>query len=297
MAEKPDLSSFTIPESKKRRGSFVVRAALHRVALPQNRHALKAASRMVLALPLIQIVVLVGILNAEIWMALLGLEGLLIAWLAAAQLSRPNPESKLLGYGITLLNTILLGATGLFLGSHVFWLIGLLGLLPITWLVFSTTKAATVKRSWLLFAVPLLLVAVFCGVGRMGLVLSETEADPAKRRVQLDVAWYAMTLRGANGSERALLRLRQSQAAFAAGDYDAAFVYAHDGVYTPDGRVRGIPVSLIGADLMDSLLRVKAQAFYNAAWRKDGTIFTPIAPDPLEREITRDATVAVRWGW
>ncbi|MBZ0134907.1 MAG: hypothetical protein K8I27_00875 [Planctomycetes bacterium] len=295
--KKLDLNSLSIPDEKKRRGSFIVRIATRRMTLRQNRAALKAASRMVLVLPLIQVALLVGVLKGETWMLLLGLEGLMIAWLATGQLSRPNPESKLLGYGLAVLNTGLLGAVGLFLGSHVFWVVGLLGLLPVTALVFRATGARTIRHAWLAYVAPLLLLALFCGAGRATLIHSETLEDPHSRRVHLDIAWYALQLRGANGTERALMRLRQAQAAFAEQDYESAYRYADDGAFDGGRFIRPIPVSLIGQDLLDSLLRVKAQSHYNRRWGKHGTIFTPIAPDPLPAEILADPKAAVRWGW
>jgi hypothetical protein len=295
--KKLDLNSLTIPESKRRRGSFVVRMALRRVVMRQNPRALKAASRMVLALPLFQAGLLVGVLKAETWMLLLGLEGLLIAWLAAGQLSRPHPESKLMGYGIALLNIGLLSAVGLFLGSHVFWVTGLIGLVPISVLVFRVTGGRTVRLAWIGFIAPLLLVSLFCAAGRVALMHSVSIDDPASRRLHLDIAWHALHLRGGNGTERALMRLRQAQAAMQAGEYEAAWRYADDGAFEGNRLVRPIPASPIGQDLLDSLLRIKAQAFYNKTWGKDGQIYTPVAADPLPDDLRTHPDIDVRWGW
>lgn len=295
--KKLDLKSLELPDDKKRRGSFIVRLALRRVKLRQNRAALKAASRMVLLLPIVQAGLLVGVLNEAPWMLLLGLEGLLIAWLSAGQLARPNPESKLMGYGIALMNSILLGAVGLFLGSHIFWLVGVIGMIPVTALVFRETRAASVRRAWIKFLAPLLLLGLFCIAGRVALTHSVGLQDAASRETHLQVAWYAFQLRGGNGTERALLRLRMAQAAFENADYAAAYAYADDGAFDSQRFVRPIPVSSIGQDLLDSLLRLKAQAFYNERWGKSGTIFTPIAPDALPDEILQEPEVAVRWGW
>lgn len=295
--KKLDLKSLDIPDEKKRRGSFVVRLALRRVKLRQNRAALKAASRMVLIIPVVQVALLVGVLNEALWMLLLGLEGFLIAWLAAGQLARPHPESKLMGYGIALMNSVLLGAVGLFLGSHVFWLVGLLGMIPVTVLVSRVTGAKTVKRSWIAFALSLTLLIVFCAAGRVALMHSRGMEDAESRRMHLQVAWYAFQIRGGSGTERALMRLRQAQAAFEVGDYESAYRLADDGAFDGERYIRPIPVSPIGQDLLDSLLRVKAQAYYNHRWGKQGEIMTPIANDELPTDLLHDPEVDVRWGW
>lgn len=295
--KKLDLKTLELPDRQKRRGSFIVRLALRRVKLRQNRAALKAASRMVLLMPLVQTALLVGVLNEALWMLLLGLEGFLIAWLAAGQLARPNPESKLMGYGITLMNALLLSVVGLFLGSHVYWVVAVIGLIPISALVFSVTGANSVKRAWIAFILPLLLLSTFCVAGRIALIHSKGMEDAESRTMHLQVAWYAFQLRGGSGTERALLRLRQSQAAFEAGDYEAAYEFADDGAFDGERSVRPIPVSAIGQDLLDSLLRMKAQAYYNHRWDKQGEIFTPIADDALEDGLLNEPTVQVRWGW
>ncbi|MCA8913786.1 MAG: hypothetical protein KDB90_00140 [Planctomycetes bacterium] len=295
--KKLDLNTLELPDDKKRRGSYIVRLALARVTLHQHRDALKASSRMVMALPVIQVALLVGVLNGEFWLLLLGLEGGLIAWLAASQISRPTPESKVIGFGIALLNTVLLSVTGIFLGSQVFWVTGLLGIVPVIYLLFSNTGRHTLKLAWLLYIGPLLILTAFAAAGRVALQKSESEQDPAKRGTELQVAWCAMLLRGGNGTERALMRLRQAQTAFAAGEYEAAYEFADDGIYTGDRRLRAIPASLIGTDLLDSLMRVKAQSFYNHRWGKDGQIYMPIKPEPLDEESLTDPTTSVRWGW
>ena len=295
--KKLDLNSLELPDSKKRRGSFIVKLALARVTLHQHRDALKAASRMVLVLPVLQVALLVGVLNAELWLLLLGIEGGLIAWLASSQLVRPNPESKLMGFGIAVLNTALLSLTGVFLGSQVFWVTGVLGLLPVIFLLFRATGKHTIKLAWLMFIGPLLLIFSFATAGRVAIRMSETETDPARRNVQLEVAWYALLLRGGNGTERALLRLRQAQTAFANGEYRAAYEFADDGLYSNDRRLRAIPESLIGSQLLDTLMRVKAQSFYNSRWNKDGNIYVQIKPEPLDEESLTDPTTSVRWGW
>ena len=295
--KKRSFSSYAPPPGKRLLGSFVLRMALRRVRLRQKPQALKAAARMVLLLPVYQAALLVGVLNAETWMLLLSVEGLLICWLASSQLSRPTPENKLTGFGIAVVNAILLGAAGLFLGSHVYWVTGLIGMVPVIMLVFSDTGRNTVKLAWAMFVVPLLLILLFAAAGRLALIQSESETDPEARRTQLEVAWYVMQLRGANGNERGMLRLRQAQAAFEAGDYAAAYALADDGVYYHDRLLRPVPVSLIGADLIDSLIRVKAQAFYNDRWDKQDAIHTPIQPEPLDDESRSDKAGPVRWGW
>lgn len=294
---KPNLNELELPESKRRRGSFIVRIALKRVKLRQNRHALTAASWMVLALPVIQVVLLVGVLNAEPWMALLALEGLLIAWLAAGQIKRPHPESKLLGFGIALMNTFLLSIAGAFLGSHVFWVTGLLGILPVAYLVFTATGRGTVRRAWAAYVLPLVVLLVAGGVTRGALVLSESEEDPGARLTQLRVAELGLLVRGGNGTERALIGLRQAQAAFEAGEYARAFELAHGTLYDDAGELRGVPQSAIGEELLDSLLHIKAQAYYNHRWGKDEKIFVHIKNEPLDKELLRDETVRALWAW
>jgi hypothetical protein len=301
VAEKPParrpLSSYRPAPGARRRGSFAVRMALRRIRLRQNPKALKAAARMVLVLPILQSALLVGILNAEVWMLLLGLEGLLISWLAASQLSRPTIESKLTGFGIAVLNIGLLGAAGLFLGSNVYWVTGLVGLVPVTLLLFRVTGRSTVRLAWAAYVIPLLLIMLVSAAGRWALISSESEPDPEARRSQLSMAWHVMSLRGANGSERGLMRLRQAQAAFEAGDYEDAYHLADDGLYDRGRHLRPVPASLIGESLIDSLIMIKAQAFYNGHWNKQGKIHTPIQAEPLDEESLRDKSAQIGWGW
>jgi hypothetical protein len=92
------------------------------------------------------------------------------------------------------------------------------------------------------------------------------------------------------------LRLRQAQAAFAARDYPAAFAFAHDGAYDARGNSR-VPATPIGQDLLDTLLRLKAQAFYNHAWQRDEGVRMSLAGDALPPQTLADPAVRVRWGW
>ncbi len=294
---KPTFDSYELPESKRRRGSFVVRLALQTAVLRQHPAALKAALRMLLLLPLFQAAILVGILHAERWLLFLCAEGLLIAWLAASQLSRPNPESRLIGYGIGVLNIGALAAVGAFLGVPVLWLTGALALIPFTWLVLVPTRAHTVKAGWAGFFLPLVLLATFAGYGRLALEESRTEVDPAARSGQLDAAWDAMLLRGFNDTERALLRLRQGQAAFAIGEYERAFWFANDGMQDDEGVLRPIPRSSIGQELLESLIMLKAQAFYNQRWDKSDHARTPIEAQALPPELLAHEHAKVKWGW
>ncbi|MBK8207969.1 MAG: hypothetical protein IPK87_14425 [Planctomycetes bacterium] len=294
---KPAFDSYELPESKRRRGSFVVRLALQTAVLRQHPAALKSASRILLLLPFVQAAILVGILDAERWLLFLCAEGLLIAWLASSQLSRPNPESRLIGYGIGVLNVGALAAVGAFLGVPVLWLTGALALLPFSWLVLVPTRARTVKAGWAAFVLPLLLLATFAGYGRLALEKSRTEGDPAARSGQLDAAWDAMRLRGFNDTERALLRLRQGQTAFATGDYDRAFWFANDGMQNDEGVLRPIPRSSIGQELLESLIMLKAQAYYNRRWDKADDARTPIEPEALPPELLAHEHAKVKWGW
>lgn len=281
---------------RPRRGSFIVRMALARVRIEQTPQALAMAGRLALVLPVLQALLLVAVLNSQLWQGLLGLEGLVVGALASAQLRRGSAEGKLVGYGIALLNAAALGAIGLALGGHLFWLTGLAVMLPMTWLVFARTSTGTVRNALIAAALPLVLIAGVCGYARYGLAASATNTDPASRSLQLGAAWLGWHLRGGTGTERALLRLRQSQAAFAAGDFAAAYKFAHDGAYDDHGNSR-VPATAIGADLLDSLIRVKAQAFYNQAWNKQGGLWVPVADDPLPPEILDEASVKVKWGW
>lgn len=293
---QPEAAMPGTAPARPRRGSFVVRMALARVRVQQSPQALAMAGRMALALPVVQALLLVAVLNAPLWQGLLGLEGLVVGALASAQLKRGSADGKLVGYGIALLNAAALGAIGLALEGHLFWLTGMVVMLPMTWLVFSATAPGSVRKAVIAAALPLLLLAGACGFARWGIEASETQTDPEARLSQLDAAWLGLRLRGGTGTERALLRLRQSQAAFAAGQYTRAFVFAHDGAYDDHGNSR-VPATAIGADLLDSLIRVKAQAFYNAAWDKQGDLWVPMGADPLPPELLDEASVKVKWGW
>lgn len=279
-----------------RRGSFVVRVMLAPLVLRQHPRALALAGNLALALPLAQVALLVGVLKAEWWQGLLGLEGMVIALLASSQFRRAGVESRLVGYGIALINAAALGAIGLVLGGHLLWITGAIGMAAITWLVFAPTRVRTVRAVATTFMAVMLLLAAGCGYARYTLETSRTEPEPARRAAQLQVAWLALLLRGGNGTERALLRLRQAQAAFAGSQFDAAFAFAHDGGFDSHGGSR-VPATAIGADLLDSLLRIKAQAYYNARWHKQDRIWVPIASDPLPQEVLGEESVQVRWGW
>lgn len=285
-------------QSRKSRlgGSFVLRMMLKRIAVRQDPRALIAAGRIALVLPLLQTILLVVVLNAELWQALLGLEGLVISALAYGQFRRGQIENKFIGYGIALLNAAALGAVGLALRGHLLWVTGLIGMLALTWLVFVPTRPGTVRNAWLAFVLPMLLLVAACGFARFAMWTSETASDVASRRPYLTVGWYAFALRGGNGTERALLRLRQAQASFAAGEYASAFELAHDGAYDSQGKSQ-VPATAIGAELLESLLRIKAQSHYNDRWHKDEQIWMPINVDPLPAEARTDATVKLRWGW
>jgi hypothetical protein len=116
------------------------------------------------------------------------------------------------------------------------------------------------------------------------------------RRQQLMLAWAGYQLRGGTGTERALLRLRQAQAAFELGDYQKAFELANNGAFDATGRSR-VPATAIGADLLDSLLRMKAQSLYNSTWNKDAAIRTTIGNAPLGPELLGLEEVPLRWAW
>ena len=71
----------TLKAARKPSASWInVRALLRGPQLRQSPQALKAAGRMVLVLPILQTLVLVGVLNSELWLALLGLMLLLFDW-------------------------------------------------------------------------------------------------------------------------------------------------------------------------------------------------------------------------
>ena len=265
--------------------------------LRQSRPALNTAARMTLLLPVLQGALQVGVLHAETWLLLLSLEGLLISWLAAQQFIRPSAENRLAGLLVGCVNALALAACGLFLGSHLFWITGLFWFFPVLVLVVRPTVRTTLRRAWLGFLLPFLLAFAAAGVARAGMELSRTEADPARRALLLDAAWAGLQVRGSNGTERALLRLRQAQARFALREYEAACRLADDGLFQRDRLLRAVPVSSIGSDVVESLLRLKAQAFYNHAWDKDAEIYTPIRDDALAPESLADPDARVRWGW
>jgi hypothetical protein len=297
MRKKIDFSSFELPDAQRRRGSFVIRIALKEVILKQHPAAMKAAGRLLLVLPFVQGALLVGILDAEPWMLFLCAEGLLIAWLAASQLKRPSPENRLIGFGVGVVNVGAVSAVGAFLGVPILWITGLLALLPFCWLLLRPTRRRTIAASWTMFAIPLLVLLVFAGYTRAALERSHTETNPQARLMQLGAAWHGLRLRGGNGTERALLRLRQAQSAFEAGYYDAAFHYADDGVRNDHGGMRGIPDSPLGGLLVDSLLGYKAQAFYNQRWEKEGPVQAPIRDESISDELLLHPSARVRWGW
>jgi hypothetical protein len=294
---RANLSRVVIPEGQRRRGSYIIRLALERVTLKQNPAALKAAARMLLLLPLAQGAILVGILNGEPWMLLLCAEGLLMAWLAASQLLRPTAESRLIGYGVGVLNVGGVALVGAFLGAPVLWLTGVLALLPFSWLVLRPTRARTIRNAWLMFIVPLLVLATFAGYTRVALERSPAEQDPTVRLSRLNAAWHGMQLRGYNGTERALLRLRQAQAAFESGDYEQAFHLADDGLQDERHVLRPLAKTPLGEELINSLIKLKAQAYYNRAWNKNDNIATSIRREPLEEEMLVQQAARVRWGW
>jgi len=294
---KLDLSTLSIPDEKKRRGSFVVRQALRRVVLHQHRSALKAAAYMLLLLPIFQGVMLVGILNSEPWMLLLCLEGALIALLAASQLSRPTPENRAIGYGIALLNVAALSLLGLFLGAHILWVTSLALLVPVSVLVLLPTRSWTLRVSWALMLVPMFLLLLATGAGRVSFEMSKSETDPARRLQLLQVAWVAGHSRGLNDSERALLRMRMAQAAFESGEYERAFRLADDGAFSPVRALRPIPQSPIGEHLLDGLLLLKAQAYYNWRWDDNREVTLRLGSDPIEPETLAHENIKARWAW
>ncbi len=297
MRKKPDLSSFELPDAQRRRGSFIIRIALKEVILRQHPAAMKAAGRLLLVLPFVQAALLVGILDAEPWMLLLSAEGLLIAWLAASQLKRPSPENRLIGFGVGVVNVGAVSAVGAFLSVPVLWITGLLALAPFCWLLLRPTRQRTVAISWAAFVIPLLVLLVFAGYTRAALERSHSETNPQARLMQLSAAWHGLLLRGGNGTERALLRLRQAQAAFEAGYYEAAFHFADDGLRYDHGGMRGIPDSPLGGLLVDSLLGYKAQAFYNQRWEKEAPAQAPIQQEAISAELLHHPAASVRWGW
>lgn len=291
---EPSQPATALPRFK---GSFIVRQMLRRVAMRQQPLALKTAGRMVLLLPVFQALVQVLVLKSEMWQGLLALEGLLIGWLAASQLSRPDPENRWLGFGVAMLNIGILAAAGVVIGGHLYWISGLAVAIPVGWLVIAPTGKRTVLLAWIGLAVPMLLLLAVSGMARLSLEMSRTETDPASRVSQLDRAFIGLQLRGHNGAERALLRLRQSQAAQEAGDHEAAWHYADDGLFEGNRQFRAIPQSFFAQDLIESLLRMKAISYYNARWDRNDRMRMIIGADPLSEEQVNEPASPIRWGW
>lgn len=281
----------------KRRGSFIVREALKARALRQHPRALKAAAYILLLLPVAQAGILVGVLNAEPWLLLLCAEGMLIALLAHSQLKSPTIENRLIGFGIGVLNIVALSVVGAFLGAPVLWITGIIALLPFSWLLLKPTGRHTLRFAWAAMLLPLVLLAGIAGFMRFSVEQSRSEEDPDARLRYLNAAWDGLHLRGYNGTERALLRLRQAQAAFEAGSYELAFHLAHDGIQDKHGEYRPIPVGMFGDGLLDSLIRLKAQAYYNARWGKSAAIGTQIGTEPLREDWLKHPDARVLWGW
>ncbi|MHC4840657.1 MAG: hypothetical protein ACYTDT_06775 [Planctomycetota bacterium] len=294
---KKSLASLSIPEHKKRRGAYVVKMALRKVVSRQTPQALKTAATMSLLMPVLQMIILVPILNVEIWILLLGAEGLLIGWLAAAQLGSPEPESRLVGFGVAVLNTLALSIVGGFLGSQVFWVTSVMSILPVIVLVLSRTGEHTVARAWLVFKLSWVVMILLAAGARASMEVSSTDIDASVKSWTLDVSFVALQVRGSNGTERALLRLRQAQTAFDDGRYDEAFEFANDGLQDKRGASRGVPTSDLANGLLNSLLRMKAQAFYNGRWNKSDAVHTPIKHGPLPDEELDGENVSIRWGW
>lgn len=274
-----------------------VREILRGPRTRQTPQALKAAGRMALTLPLTQALLAVAVLNAEYWQALLGLEGLLIGALAANQLAQRDMQYRLLGLGIAWVNGIALSIIGLFLGSHLFWVTGLCGLAPITWLVLSPTTKRSVILAWAAYALVMALMFGAAGFARYCAETAPHESDLAARRFKLEVAWGAWTLRGGNSTERAMLRLRMAQTAFEAGDWESAFDWADDGLAYPDRRSRAIAESPLAEHVLRSLLLVKSVAYYNRTWGRSEPVETPVKTTPLDDETRNHPKVRLRWGY
>lgn len=285
----------TLKAARKPSAGWInVRALLRGRQLRQSPLALKAAGRMVLMLPVLQVALLVGLLNAEPWLALLGLQGLLLGALAHNQFARQDAQYRFVGLGLTLVNMLALAMIGLFVGSHVFWISALVALFPILALVLLPTKPQSVKLAWAAYLLAFAILLGLCGAARFCIETAAND-EPAARRLKLSVAWMAYAARGGNGTERALLRLRMAQAAFADEAYEAAFEYADDGLRYEDGRWRDLPASPLAEPLFQSQLNVKAQAFYNAAWNKNDPSKTQIKPEPLDTSTLSECRV--KWGF
>jgi len=285
----------TLKAARKPSAGWInVRALLRGQQLRQSPLALKAAGRMVLMLPVLQVALLVGLLNAEPWLALLGLQGLLLGALAHNQFARQDAQYRFVGLGLTLVNMLALAMIGLFVGSHVFWISALVALIPILALVLLPTKPQSVKLAWAAYLLAFAILLGLCGAARFCIETAAND-EPAARRLKLSVAWMAYAARGGNGTERALLRLRMAQAAFADEAYEAAFEYADDGLRYEDGRWRDLPASPLAEPLFQSQLNVKAQAFYNAAWNKNDPYRATIKPEPLDTSTLNEC--GVKWGY
>lgn len=285
----------TLKAARKPSAGWInVRALLRGQQLRQSPVALKAAGRMVLMLPVLQVALLVGLLNAEPWLALLGLQGLLLGALAHNQFARQDAQYRFVGLGLTLVNMLALAMIGLFVGSHVFWISALVALAPILALVLLPTRPHSVKLAWAAYVLTFMVLLGLAGAARFCVETAATE-EPATRRVKLSLAWVALVARGGNGTERALLRLRMAQAAFADGAYEAAFEYADDGLRYEDGRWRDLPASPLAEPLFQSQLNIKAQAFYNAAWNKNDPYRATIKPEPLDTSTLSEC--GVKWGY
>lgn len=271
-----------------------VRALLRGPNIAQTPGALKAAGRMLLLLPLLQVALLVGVLNAEPWLALLGLEGLLMSALAQSQLGQRDTQYRLVGLGFGFVNFLALAVVGLFVNSHVLWITGVLGFVPAAALVLLPTSRRTVAFAWLAYTCSFLLLFAAAATARFCIETAGAENE-ASRRWKLEVAWAAFVARGGSGTERALLRLRMAQAAFADGDFEAAFRYADSGLRFEDGRFRDLPANELAEPLFQSQLNVKAQAFYNATWGKHDPHRAIIKPDPLDASTLKENSV--KWGF
>lgn len=293
MSQARTLPAHTKPSS----GWANVREMLRGPKVHQTHAALKSAGRMTLLLPVVQVILVVGLLNSEWWLGLLGLEGLLIGALATSQLGQRDSQYRLLGLGMAFVNFLALSIIGLFAGSHLFWISGLLGFFPICTLVLLPTGRRSLVLTWGFYGLIIAVMFAAAGVARFCVETAGTDENQVTRRHKLTIAWVAFTLRGGNGTERALLRLRMAQSAFASDDFEAAFYLANDGVIHPDQRAREIPASPLAQYLLQSLMQVKSQAFYNMAWGKHEPMQSRIGPEPLDDETLDHPEVRVKWGY
>lgn len=285
----------TLKAARKPSASWInVRALLRGPQLRQSPQALKAAGRMVLVLPILQTLFLVGVLNSELWLALLGLEGVLLGALAGSQLSQRDAQYRLLGLGIAFVNTLALAGFGLFVGSHAFWISGIMGFLPAMALTLLPTGPRTVKAAWACYMLAFALLFAGGGFARYCMETAGSD-DVAARGLKLEFAWAGFVVRGGNGTERALLRLRMAQAAFADKEYEKAFGYADDGLRFKDGRWRDLPASPLAEPLFQGQLSVKAQSFYNATWKKDDPWRATLKTEPLDASTLSECRV--KWGF